>query len=200
VDPEAGKTMSIPVRRVIEPLEGFRSREIGVFLAQLEDQSRRLRESLEGITADELGWQPGPGTNTIGMLLTHLAVVEIWWAGMALDLESPVTEPVIGIAVEGDGMPVAEDGVPPAHLAGKDLAFYQDLLTRARAYVRETYARMMDPDLNRTITRAWDEGTRTYSVRWILYHTLEHFAGHYGQILLLRHLYRSAHAHARTLS
>ena len=190
--------MSTPVRRTIEPLEGFRSREIGIFVAQLEDQSRRLTETLEGITVEELGWQPAPGMNSIGMLLAHLAIVEIWWAGMALDLENPVTEPVIGIAVEGDGMPLPEDGRPPAHLAGKDLAYFQDLLTRARAYVRETYARMMDPDLNRTIARTWDEGPRVYSVRWILYHTLEHFAGHYGQILLLRHLYQTAHASTRT--
>ena len=190
--------MSMPVRRTIESLEGFRSREIGIFLAQLEDQSRRLFESLEGITAEELGWQPGPGMNTIGMLLVHLAIVEIWWAGMALDLESPVTEPVIGMSMDGDGMPLAENARPPAHLAGKELAFYRDLLSRARAYVRETYARMMDPDLNRTITRTWDEDTRIYSVRWILYHTLEHFAGHYGQVLLLRHMYQAAQAPTRT--
>jgi uncharacterized damage-inducible protein DinB len=190
--------MSTPVRRTIEPLDGFRSREAGIFLAQLEDQSRRLRETLEGITPDELQWQPRPGMNTIGMLLAHLAIVEIWWAGMALDLESPVTEPVIGIPTEGDGMPLAEDGVPPAPLLGKDLAYYQDLLARARAYVRETYGRMLDADLNRTIQRTWEENTRIFSVRWILYHTLEHFAGHYGQILLLRHMYRTAHAPAST--
>lgn len=186
--------MSTPVRRTIEPLEGFRSREAGVFLAQLEDQSRRLRESLEGITAHELGWQPRPGMNTIGMLLAHLAIVEVWWAGMAMDLETPVTEPVIGIATEGDGMPLGEDGVPPAHFAGKELAYYADLLARARAYVRETYGRMLDADLNRTIQRTWEENTRIFTVRWILYHTLEHFAGHFGQILLLRHMYRAAHA------
>lgn len=190
--------MSTPVRRTIEPLEGFRSREIGIFLAQLEDQSRRLFENLDGITAEELSWQPSPGMNTIGMLLAHLAIVEIWWAGLALDLESPVTEPVIGISVDGDGMPLSDDGTAPTHLHGKDFAFYRDLLTRARAYVRETYARMMDPDLNRTITRVWDESTRIISVRWILYHTLEHFSGHYGQILLLRHQYRAAHAPTRT--
>lgn len=189
--------MSMPVRRAIEPLEGSRSREIGSFLSQLEDQSRRLNEDLEGITSDELEWQPGPGMNSIGMLLAHLAVVEVWWAGMALDLETPVTEPVIGIPVDGDGMPLPEDGKPPEALAGKDLAYYQDLLSRARAYVRETYSRMMDADLNRSIERTWDEGSRVYTVRWILYHTLEHFAGHYGQILLLRHMIRSAHAHAR---
>ena len=30
------------------------------------------------------------------------------------------------------------------------------------------------------------------NVRWVLYHMLEHFSGHYGQILLLRHQYRDA--------
>ena len=31
---------------------------------------------------------------------------------------------------------------------------------------------------------------RILNVRWILYHVLEHQAGHYGQMLLLRHQYR----------
>ena len=47
-------------------------------------------------------------------------------------------------------------------------------------------------DLDRTITRKRANGElRTVSVRWMLYHVLEHFAAHYGQILLLRHLHRS---------
>ena len=29
--------------------------------------------------------------------------------------------------------------------------------------------------------------------RWTLYHMLEHYAGHYGQILLLIHQYKDAH-------
>ena len=32
--------MSTPIRRTLEPPEGFRSREIGLFVSQLEDQSR----------------------------------------------------------------------------------------------------------------------------------------------------------------
>jgi hypothetical protein len=31
------------------------------------------------------------------------------------------------------------------------------------------------------------------TLRWTLYHMLEHLAGHYGQILLLRHQYRARH-------
>jgi len=39
-------------------------------------------------------------------------------------------------------------------------------------------------------TRKRDGMRHAQSVRWILYHVLEHQAGHYGQILLLRHQYR----------
>jgi len=30
---------------------------------------------------------------------------------------------------------------------------------------------------------------RVLSVRWAMYHVLEHYAGHRGQVQLLRHLY-----------
>ena len=48
-------------------------------MAQMDDQSRRLTEHTRGATADELAWQPAPGLQTIGMLLAHIAVVEVYW-------------------------------------------------------------------------------------------------------------------------
>jgi len=33
---------------------------------------------------------------------------------------------------------------------------------------------------------------RLASPRWILYHVLEHFAGHFGQVLLVKHQMRDA--------
>jgi hypothetical protein len=32
---------------------------------------------------------------------------------------------------------------------------------------------------------------QTFDKAWVLYHLVEHFAGHYGQILLLRHMWRA---------
>jgi len=37
-----------------------------------------------------------------------------------------------------------------------------------------------------------DGSNATYTVRWVLYHVLEHEAAHYGQIGLIRHQYRNA--------
>jgi hypothetical protein len=43
----------------------------------------------------------------------------------------------------------------------------------------------------RTIDVKLRDGRRMrFNTRWILHHLLEHFAGHYGQMLLLRHQYR----------
>lgn len=191
--------MSIPPRSAIEPLAGYRSQEVALFIAQLDDQSRRLHEATRDLTPDELQWQPKPGTNSIGMLLAHLAIVEAWWTGIVVKgVEKHDIKPVLGIGEDDDGMPIPEDAKPPANLAGKDLAFFDDLLARGRRYIKGATTDLPDSDLTREFTRTRPDGSkRIYTVRWYLYHVLEHFAGHHGQILLLRHLYKIAHVPAK---
>ena len=169
-----------------------RSHEAMSFLGQMDDQSRRLLEDLRGATAAELQWQPRKGANTIGMLLAHIAVVEVYWLQVATgNVSEQGLRKVLGIGSEDDGLPLARDAGPPAALRGRTLAFYAKRLARARSHVAAIYRKYRDADLDRVITRTRRNGQVTHqSVRWILYHVLEHEAGHYGQILLLRHLYR----------
>ena len=68
--------MAEALRYLLDASPGFRSREVALFVAQMDDQSHRLREDLTGIDPPELAWQPAPGTNTIGMLLAHIAIAE----------------------------------------------------------------------------------------------------------------------------
>jgi uncharacterized damage-inducible protein DinB len=183
--------MSEVVKSLLRPAEGFRSREAASFYAQLEDQARILRESIQGITAPELEWQPERGMNTIGMLLTHNAIVDVFWtqAGV-LGMKETDSLPVLGITMDDDGMPLAADAEGPANLKGKPLAFYEDLLAKGRAYVQEGWAKVSDADLDKEITRDRPDGSkRILSPRWAMYHVLEHYAGHRGQIQLLRHLH-----------
>ena len=56
---------------------------IASFAAQLEDQMIRLKIDVEGLDVRQLEWQPHKGVNTIGMLLAHLAVVDLWWLHLA---------------------------------------------------------------------------------------------------------------------
>jgi uncharacterized damage-inducible protein DinB len=174
--------------------EGFRSKDVAWFLAQLEDQTHLLTDDTRTLTPEELEWQPAPGMNTIGMLLAHMAIVEVWWNDLILaDIEKPDIPDTLAFGEDDDGMPLPEGGLPPATLAGKPMAFYDDLLARARAHLIKTARTLSDADLDRPITRIRANGQeRQISRRWVLYHLLEHFIAHYGQILLLRHQYRSA--------
>lgn len=185
--------MADVVQSFIRPAEGFRSREAASFYSQLQDQTRVLLESVRGITAQELEWQPERGTNTIGMLLAHNAVAEVQWTQVALlGMTEPDCMIAIGISIDDDGMPIAPDAAAPAALKGKPLAYYEDLLARARAYFKDAAVQVTDADMDKEITRPRPDGSkRVLNVRWALYHAHEHFAGHRGQIQLLRHLYRA---------
>jgi len=183
--------MSEVVKSLLRPAEGFRSREAASFYTQLEDQARILHESIQGMAPQELEWQPERGMNTIGMLLAHNAIVDVFWTQIAiLEIKEFDTLPILGIGVDDDGMALAPDAEAPANLKGKSLAFYEDLLTRGRAYVREAWSKVSDADMDKEITRERPDGSRRIlSVRWAMYHILEHYAGHRGQIQLLRHHY-----------
>ena len=175
--------------------EGYRSQEVVSFIAQLDDQTRRLTEDTRGLSIEDLEWQPAPGMNTIGMLLAHIAVVEVFWCGVMFEgfqrNEVPIRD-VLGIDKEDDGMPLPEGAPPPAVLKGKDLAFYDDLLVKARTHLKKIGAGIEDAQLTTIVQRTNAAGARRdVEGRWTLYHILEHYCGHYGQVLLLRHLRRA---------
>ena len=181
------------LRHILTAHPNSRSRELESFLDQLDDQTRRLTEDTRGLTRAELEWQLAPGMNTIGMLLAHMAIVEVFWMQVGpLGLASYDSTGALGITMDDDGMPLAAHSRPPKGLAGRTLRFYDDLLARARNYVREVAATLTDADLDREVTRTRRDGQiEVVNLRWVFYHVLEHFAGHYGQILLLQHHLRA---------
>ncbi|MDZ4723447.1 MAG: DinB family protein [candidate division Zixibacteria bacterium] len=167
---------------------------VALFAAQLEDQLRLLKRDLEGLEVKHLEWQPQPGMNTIGMLLAHNAVVEIWWINIAPygipanpDGEA-LMKNTIGICMDDDGLPIPSDGVHPKTLSKKTLEDYLGMQDRARALAHTAMKTWDDNSLESTYVLREREITRA----WTLYHVLEHFAGHYGQMLLLMHLMRDA--------
>lgn len=171
---------------------GYRSREVGLFVAQMDEQSRCLTADLAGLTPEEAAWQPASGMNSIGMLLAHIAIVEVFWVQIGLAQEPEYIEGVLAIGVDDDGMPQPAGAKPPAALAGKDLTFFRDLLERARAHTKQKTEGLLDDDLDSMVRRhRVNRPDQEFNKRWVLYHMLEHEAGHYGQINLLRHLYKT---------
>ena len=184
------------LRRTIEAPAGYRTPEVALYVAQMDDQSRRLTDDTRGLTPAELAWQPAPGMNTIGMLLAHIALVELWWTSVLMQVE--FRPEILGVGEDDDGMPLAPGGKPPATLEGKDLRFFDDLLQRVREHLKRSVATLAPADVEAEVEKRAPDGTpRILNKRWILYHMLEHLAGHYGQINLLRHQYRESHESAR---
>jgi uncharacterized damage-inducible protein DinB len=178
----------------IAPAEGIPCRDAALFVAQLDRLTSSLWEDISDATAEELAWQQAPGMNTIGMLLAHIAVVEVWWMDTSVrGLEKSTEMEVLGIGGDDDGMPIAPGAPAPANLKGKEIGFYDELLVKARAHTHMISSQLVDADMDREFQRTYRSSpgsTYTHNVRWVFYHLLEHLAGHYGQILMLRHIYR----------
>ncbi len=169
-------------------------RIIALFAAQLDEQLRKLKEAVAELNTTQLEWQPHPGFNTVGMLLAHLAVVDVFWIVVApaeIPLESDGDNLIlktIGIRMDDDGLPLAADGRHPASLSGKSPGDYLDMLDKARRSVHATLKEWKDTELDSPYKNRDFSITRS----WTLYHVLEHFAAHLGQIQLLKHLMRDA--------
>jgi hypothetical protein len=196
--------MSPVTRSALVIPTGYASPEVASFIAQLDDLLQRQREQTRKLTPADLEWQLAPGMNTIGMLMAHQAVIEVAWTGMGVeDLQRDQIrfEEIFGIRSKDDGMPLPEDGAPPASLAGKDLAFYDDLLMRAREHLKRVAVRVKDSDLTIIRLRTRPNGEpRELELRWMLHFMVGHFAAHFGQILLLQHARQAMNAEARRSS
>jgi DinB superfamily len=184
------------VERKLAIPEGYDSDtnpRVASFAAQLDDQLTILKKNTADLETRHLEWQPHPGVNSVGMLLAHLAIVDVWWIRIAArgapeaDREALMRD-IIGIGMDDDGLPLAPDGLHPPSLAGKTIDQYMRMIDAARAATHEELRRWFDSDLatpylfrDRSITR-----------EWTAYHVLEHFSSHHGQILLLKHLMRDA--------
>ena len=186
--------MAPTVQTLLETPPGFRSETIGRFLWQMDGQRRALITDTRGLTPEVLGWQPAPGMNSIGMLLAHIAYAENHLTQIGLEAKATSdTTSAIGISEEEEGMPLADGAPPSPALAGRDLAWFDGLLERARLHTRRIAMTLAETDLAREVRRKRPDGSeRIFNVGWVLYHILEHEAGHHGQINLLRHLERIA--------
>ena len=166
---------------------------VATLAAGLDDQLRRLEIAIGDLSVEALEWQSAPGMNSIGMLAAHLALVETSWIPFepfgeesSAALDGRFRE-ALGIGANDDGL--TEEGTAfPDTLRGWTAAQYVALLRRARSLVRETLRSWTDADLVRIVPGSGGAVSR----RWILYHVLEHFAGHLGQVLLVKHQLRDA--------
>lgn len=183
------------IKREIKIPRGYDAKtqtKVGLFAAQLDDQLKWLKNNVKGLTVKQLEWQQRPGMNTVGMLLAHLALVEVWWINLAptgMPWEPDGKKMIQKICgFEDDGLPMPPEGRHVEFLRGYTIEKYLAVLAKVRRSVHRDLKKWHDRELD----KLYRQNKRQFSRMWTLYHVLEHFAAHFGQILLLKHMMRDA--------
>ena len=175
----------------IVPAPGFRSTEVAVKVTELAAVHDLLREAVAGLSPEQLGRQLAPGRNTAGMILAHVAMVEVHLAQVGLlgETDGHVRD-VLGLGPDDDGMRLEPGSGPTPAVAGRGLPYFSDLLRRAHAHTRRACEHLTDADLAADIVRPpRPDGTqRVFDRRYVLFHMVEHASLHMGQLRALRRL------------
>lgn len=129
----------------------------------------KIRSAVLAIPADRLWFRPDPGSNSAGNLVLHLAGNVRQWV-------------VSGI---GGGADTRHRDAEFAADGGMNAAELLDILEKALSEVDAVLARLDAASLGEA-RRIQGRETTVFSA---LYHVVEHFAGHTGQIILLAKLY-----------
>lgn len=163
-----------------------------LLLAQIRKGHDAIESVIPKLLPAELGWQPLPGSNTIGMLLGHIAAVEGYWVAIASrrfqsDEEIELfLRREIGLGVSDDGMPPGPDGFPPAILKDKGADYFWGLIRAAERVLTVESREWTDVELG----QPFEWGGNTLNLAWILHHLVAHLNYHHGQINQIRRYYQ----------
>ncbi|MDQ2855446.1 MAG: DinB family protein [Acidobacteriota bacterium] len=168
-------------RRGLAPAEGV-SREIGFYLAGMDEVREQLREAVMGISDHDIGRLAVPDAHSIGTLVLHIGEAEWWWMQCRISKHELTDEDA-----QSPFWDVLKDPERVAH-NGYSAEFCLAEADRIRAQTRDVLASFNDADLERAF--AFERRGMSYerSLRWILHHLIDHEAQHKGQILMLERL------------
>jgi len=146
---------------------------VGLFLELsrtrlIDDDWPRLRSCVESLTPEQVWWRPNEASNSIGNLLLHLNGNVRQWLVSSFNHEEDARD-------------------RPAEFAERQMIPPATLLAKLDATMREASAvlsRLTERDLLATFRIQGYTVTGLY----VVYHVVEHFGMHYGQILYVTKL------------
>ena len=165
------------MRRALERgvLAGY-DPEIGQWLWALEDIRRRLLRTVHALEQPTIDWRGADArSNSIGSLLYHIGAIEMDW------LYTDVLEQDVPTAIRADFPHEARDASGQlTHVPSVSLAGHLDRLRRSRDRFLAAFQGMTREDWSRPRNPAGMDYHVTPA--WVVYHLLEHEAGHAYQI------------------
>jgi uncharacterized damage-inducible protein DinB len=170
-------------RRLIAELPSEYPPEIARWLWVFADTRRRTLEVLDGFDESRID-EPGPGGNSIGTILAHIAIIETDWLYVEI-LGEDYPDDLLALLPpdvrDEQGHLLATPGVP--------LADYLHMLTAVRARLVERVGALSPEDLYRV------RSLPPYDVNpeWVLNHLVQHEAEHRAEISITRALFEGGH-------
>jgi len=161
----------------VEPLPGYEP-TIGRWLWLLEDTRRETTEAVTGLVPATLDWTPHVGENSIGILLYHIALIELDWLYTEVLENQPWSERLKPLFTVAD----RDDQGHLSSVQGAPLDEYLQRLELTRQQLRESFQDMTVEEFRRP--RSFPR----YQVtpEWVLHHLIQHEVEHRGHIQLLR--------------
>ncbi|HVC19743.1 MAG TPA: DinB family protein [Vicinamibacterales bacterium] len=132
----------------------------------------RLRTCVESLTEEQVWWRPNDASNSVGNLLLHLNGNVHQWVVASFNQASDTRNRPAEFAVR--------TGMPPAAMLTQ--------LGATISQASEVLSRLTDADLMATFQIQGYTVTGLHAV----YHVVEHFGLHYGQIVYITKLLRGA--------
>ena len=170
--PKSGR----PRRYDLRPDADIANPDVAQVLAGLDELSARLFDLIEDLPQPALDFVPEGGTNSIAMLVIHMAWAEAHWVTLAT--QTPIPDDLRPTLRAGKQGPAGEL-LPFSASAAELLAICEDVRERITrptlAPLDDVGAMILDPE-------------RTMTVRGVLLHVLWHWTYHSGQVGLLRRL------------
>ena len=136
----------------------------------VQTQWPRMRESVESLTDEQVWWRPNDASNSIGNLLLHLNGNIRQWL-------------VSSFAAQPDHRDRSAEFSERHHVPRTELLSRLGATIQDAALVLE---RLTETDLARTFVV---QGYKTSGLEAV-YHVVEHFSMHYGQVLYITKLLR----------
>ncbi len=143
--------------------------ELTAWADVLEELHKEIYKIVEPLTDEQINWAHPHLSNTVGILLRHIAGSERYWIGE-----------VVG------GHPAHRERATEFVRAPLKKRALVEGLRDAHASVREVVKRLTDSELQDEVKTGRDDDLRRVTKGWALLHSLTHTAYHLGQLQLFR--------------
>jgi len=157
------------------------SREVGLYVAALEQARSKTCEILSDLSPMEIARKILPDAHSIGAIAMHLGECEYWWVQSAA-LQRELTD-------EGKELSHWHDTFETDFDKGYTAEYCIGTLKKISLLTRAAMSTFGDEALETLFTRPEIEG-RHVSLRWLLQNLADHEAHHRGQMAMIKRLMR----------